>query len=1073
MRRALLGLLVAIPMVTADAQAETHGIVFTSALKLDGDSNANGGIYFMRADGTKPRKLTNFQTVNFAFRLHGLDLPDDHASCSADGKKIYFCSSRTGEPGIFAPNESQIFSMNPNGSGLVQLTNVAGRNIVPTLSPDGSKIAFASERNGGVLHIFLMNPDGSNVEQLTFGQDPDSEPAWSPDSSRIAFTRIPFSPLGLGFTQKDVWIVDRNGANLRRLTDTLGEDHDPVFSPDGTRIAYSSERAIVPNPPFGDTWVINIAQGANDPGINLTSDLAFGAGDPAWHPDGSKIAFFKSVLPVLSSPMQIWTMDADGGNKVHVTHLLSDGILNIHPSWCKLADSDVDGRPDYEENQNLSFHQSALRISVAGTNLGAGVGYADLTHDGFADLAGALPLDSVSSLAGAGRVMLLRGSAFGPDLNDRDQLPVSVTAATFGAAPVANGELGRAMVGCDFDGDGFSDLAIGAPGQDKVFVMRGKAGPYQTLSGSGRFGAALAAGDFNGDGRCDLAVGAPLESRGGGAALRGVEAGAVRVFFGSPGGLGTTPQIIDQSVLPAGEHGGNEAGDAFGAALAAGKLGGDNAVDLAIGSPGETIAGVSEAGVVHVVRGVVNGPLEVATAVTRDARSLPAPHDGLQAGARFGEVLAIGKFAPSTGPSDLVVGVPRQDVSGSIDAGLVATYSTSSLVTAPSLSTTAKVLTAAQVGGMLEPNAAFGQALAAGDASGDLTADLAIAAPGQTIAGKAASGAVYLVLGGPASQAGCSFCGPGTASFGGGLNAATATRLLQGAVGDVDEAGDRFGGSDVPGSTTLAFADIDKDGQADLLIGTPKESALVAGSGLLSVRYGLRVGISTLSPARATTPAGEPITYTLEWKHPSRWRVLDTLHLRIKNDVGTAIWVRFRENGEELLLGLQADDGTFVEGRPGEARVLSGTGGRLDLSKSKVTGSGPDGPTVALELALVPDIRTSGQAFDVELLATDDLGHVQGFEKAGSLTVERTFLASGSGCAVGASPRGALANLGVVLAAVVALALRRRSTRRAWGRTRPARRLPHLSRGCTCSRRGSRRSRPRCDCRSACRTRRS
>lgn len=193
-----------------------------------------------------------------------------------------------------------------------------------------------------------------------------------------------------------------------------------------------------------------------------------------------------------------------------------------------------------------------------------------------------------------------------------------------------------------------------------------------------------------------------------------------------------------------------------------------------------------------------------------------------------------------------------------------------------------------------------------------------------------------------------------TANLAGGLNPATGTRILQGAVGDVDEAGDRFGGSDAAGGSTLAFADLDKDGQLDLLIGTPKESAETAGTGLLSVRYGLRVGISALSPQQARTTAGERITYSLEWKHPDRWRVLDTLHLRLANAEGTAMWLRFRERGEDLMLGLQMDDGTFAEGRAGEARVLTTTGGSLDLARSKVTGSGPDGRTVSLELAVIP-----------------------------------------------------------------------------------------------------------------------
>lgn len=1019
---ALVALTVGAVMLPGAAAAETHGLVFTSALKLDFDAHEKGGIFFVRADGSSPRKITNFQTLNYAFKLHGLDLPDDHPSCSPDGRRIAFTSSRAAPGGIGAPNDFQIYTMNPNGSGLTQLTNVPGRNIVPTFSPDGSRIAFASERAGGVMHVFTMKADGSDVRQITSGPDPDSEPAWSPDGTKIAFTRIPFSALGLGFTQKDVWIVGADGTGLRQLTDTTGEDHDPSFSPDGSRIAYSSERTVIPSPPFGDTFVIDVVKGTTDPGLNLTSDLAFGAGDPAWHPDGSRIAFFKATLPVLTSPMQIWTMSPSGANKVHVTHLLTDGILNVHPAWCKLADTDQDGRPDYLENQNVSLGQAALRDSsaFASSRLGGAVAYADLTHDGRPDLALAMPDDPVAGEPRAGRVMLVRGSSLGPDLDDAGGLPSAVSPPTFGANAVPNGRFGAALASCDFDGDGFTDLAIGAPGQDRVFVMLAKSGRAQTLAGSGDFGAALAAGDFDADGRCDLAVGAPTEARPAGA--RPVAAGAVRVFYGTASGLGGTPQIIDQGAVPVpADVGRAQAGDRFGAALAAGKIGSDAALELVIGAPGENVLGLADAGIVHVVPGVVGGRLAVASAIAIDARALPLPH-GPQAGGSFGEALAVGKLSPTLGPFELVVGAPHHDVGGVVDAGLVATFASSSLLTSPSFPATGKVLTAASFGQVAEAGAELGHALAVGDASGDAIGDLAVSAPGQSAAGKSAAGAVYLVMGGPASNAGCAFCGPGTAALGGGLQPATAVKITQSAVGDVEEVGDRFGG----GGQTLAFADLDGDGQSDLLVGTPSETTSLSHDGLVSLRYGLRVGVSQLSPTALGVAPGDRAVLRLDWRHPIRWRALDTLHVRIANDDGVALWVRFREDGDALWLGVEDAQGRVVEGRPGDAAVLRGPAGALDLAASKVTGTGADGPSVTLELAVSFDEIAAGRDLRVELLATDDLGHAQGFEPAGRVSVG-TALGAGGGC----STAGA-AGQGVGLAAVilVPLVLARRRSRR-------------------------------------------
>ncbi len=122
------------------------------------------------------------------------------------------------------------------------------------------------------------------------------EPAWSPDGTQIVFTRVQ------GENAKDIFIMDANGSNLRQLTSTPGEDHDATFSPDGKEIVITSE--LAGTQPFGDTWRVRVSDGSYL--RNLTASLKQGGGDPAWSPDGTEVAFFKSPCPFSCRPRCGW-----------------------------------------------------------------------------------------------------------------------------------------------------------------------------------------------------------------------------------------------------------------------------------------------------------------------------------------------------------------------------------------------------------------------------------------------------------------------------------------------------------------------------------------------------------------------------------------------------------------------------------------------------------------------------------------------------------------------------------------------------------------------------------------------
>lgn len=173
-----------------------------------------------------------------------------------------------------------------------------------------------------------------------------------------------------------------------------------------------------------------------------------------------------------------------------------------------------------------------------------------------------------------------------------------------------------------------------------------------------RFGEALAIGDFDGDSFSDLAVGVPGDDRGG-----AVDAGAVNILYGWAGGLDSTrSRILFQGAD--GLVGTAENGDLFGSALSGADFDGDGYFDLAIGVPGENQA----SGQVGVVYGSAGGL--VPSSVQRWSESSSGIPGAKQADARFGEAVSVGDY-DGDGSWDLAVAIPGQAIGGDENAGMV------------------------------------------------------------------------------------------------------------------------------------------------------------------------------------------------------------------------------------------------------------------------------------------------------------------------------------------------------------------------------------------------------------------
>ena len=134
------------------------------------------------------------------------------------------------------PGGQQIAAVDLKGGNLKRLTESAGTNAWPAVSPDGRQIAFSSSRDGS-FHLYVMQCRRRQiVRQLTNHPLRDMHPAWSPDGKRIAFTSARDGNL-------EIYVIHADGTNLRRITNHPDRDDFPVWHPDGRQLLIVSERA--------------------------------------------------------------------------------------------------------------------------------------------------------------------------------------------------------------------------------------------------------------------------------------------------------------------------------------------------------------------------------------------------------------------------------------------------------------------------------------------------------------------------------------------------------------------------------------------------------------------------------------------------------------------------------------------------------------------------------------------------------------------------------------------------------------------------------------------------------------
>lgn len=279
-------------------------------------------VYRKRAPVTAPPPVSRARST--LVRLTNNSAMDHRPVWSPDGRTIAFSSNRDGK--------NEIYVMDADGSNVRRLTSNLADDVNPMWSPDGQKISFDSERDGN-REIYVMDADGGNQIRLTKSNAVDSTSAWSPDGSLIAFasnrdTGPPYNPYNM-----DIYVMNADGSNVKRIVDDPEYDVGPQWSPDGRKILFISGR----NGNF-DVYEMN-ADGTGQ--RNLTPDYDKADGAPVWSIDGQHIAFSRRV----DSKEQIFVMDSDGRNLKQVTdNSANNGLPGWSPDGTKLVfQTDQDG----------------------------------------------------------------------------------------------------------------------------------------------------------------------------------------------------------------------------------------------------------------------------------------------------------------------------------------------------------------------------------------------------------------------------------------------------------------------------------------------------------------------------------------------------------------------------------------------------------------------------------------------------------------------------------------------------------------------------------------------------------
>jgi TolB protein len=285
----------------------------------------NSRLFSILPDGTGRVALTNPKR----------DVYDSNPTLSPDGSTVVFSRSRNGRGDLYA--------VGVDGDGLRRLTSGRRNDEQPAWSPDGARILWVKGRSRSRLR--LMDSDGSDKTTLVAKGD-ISAPSWSPDGSRIAFARS--RPRGIYYDDTDILVADADETNIQRVTTNRRDDFSPLWLPNGERIVYfgrldGDDGIVVMNSDGTDKRLVTefaenrgafsgaLSADGSQLAYTLVSDdlgdyhvyittletgesrrlVDFDASaNPAWAPDGSRIAF--AATNTGAGSFDLFTVGPDG-----------------------------------------------------------------------------------------------------------------------------------------------------------------------------------------------------------------------------------------------------------------------------------------------------------------------------------------------------------------------------------------------------------------------------------------------------------------------------------------------------------------------------------------------------------------------------------------------------------------------------------------------------------------------------------------------------------------------------------------------------------------------------------------